>query len=124
MRRTVGFLLGAALVVSGACSQHEQGAPTSEPEPPIVGTLWQWQEFQDSADGEEARHIRVAEPSAYTLTLAPEGKALIQADCNLVRWTYALDGSRFGFDTLGPGTLAYCGDDAGNLVFVAAATSD
>lgn len=75
----------------------------------IVGTTWQWQAFLDMAD---ENNITVSNPENYTLTLMDDGTANIQADCNQVTWTYELDGSVLNFNTLGPSTLAFCGEDS------------
>jgi len=145
VKRTTAALIGASLLAFGACTQEEEN-----PSAGVVETEWQWQEFQDSADGDEASDIRVPDPAKYTVTLRSDDRADIRADCNRVSWTYTLDGSRLTFSTLGPSTLAHCGDasldqrylerlgntatyvvgdgklylnlkaDAGNMVFVAA----
>jgi putative lipoprotein len=73
----------------------------------IIGVTWQWEGFQDQSDG-EGTDITVPNPDAYTLTLQPDGTAAIKADCNLVSWTYTLEGSSLSFNTLGPSTLAFC----------------
>ena len=75
----------------------------------IVGTTWQWEAFQDTAD---INNITVSDPENYTLTLNKDGTASIQADCNQVTWTYELDESRLSFDTTGPATLAMCAEDS------------
>lgn len=36
----------------------------------------------------------------------------MRVDCNSVSWSYTLEGSSLHFDTLGPGTMAYCGDES------------
>jgi heat shock protein HslJ len=74
--------------------------------------VWQWQEFQDSAEGEEASHIRVPDTAKYTLTLRSDEGADIQADCNRLSWTYTLEGNRLTFNALGPSTLAHCGNES------------
>lgn len=74
--------------------------------------MWQWQEFQDSAEGDEASDIRVPDAAKYTLTLRSDDSADIRADCNRLSWTYTLEGSRVTFNTLGPSTLAHCGDES------------
>lgn len=56
----------------------------------IVGTTWQWEAFQDTA---EVNDLTVPDPENYTLTLNEDGTASIKADCNQVTWTYELDGS-------------------------------
>lgn len=95
----------------------QEPTPTSEPtaevgpaaQPEIVGQTWQWQAFQDSA---ELNDLSVANPEQYTLTLQPDGTASIQADCNQILWSYTLEGSSLTFNTVGPATLAFCGEES------------
>ena len=75
----------------------------------IVGTTWQWEAFQDTAG---INDITVPDPENYTLTLNEDGTASIKADCNLVTWSYELDGSQLTFDTTGPSTLAMCAENS------------
>ena len=92
-------IVALALVVVG-CGKKEAE---------LVGTTWQWQEFQDTAG---AGDIKVPDPENYTLTLQEDGTAAIKADCNQVMWSYEVDDSRLTFNTVGPSTLAACGDDS------------
>jgi heat shock protein HslJ len=75
----------------------------------ITDVSWMWQSFADQA---EENNIRVPTPHDYTLTLLPDGTASIKADCNMVSWTYTLEGNSLTFNTLGPSTLAFCGEEA------------
>ncbi len=86
----------------------------SEEEPTLEETTWQWVEYQDMAD---ENNINVSDPANYTLTLN-DGTANIKADCNQVNWTYELDGSRLTFNTLGPSTLAFCGEESLDTIFL------
>lgn len=79
-----------------------------KPDPRLIGTLWQWESH--TTDGEET--IVVPDQENYTLTLQADGMATIQADCNRVNWTYASAEDRLAFDTLGPSTLAFCGEES------------
>ncbi len=79
-----------------------------KPDPRLIDTLWQWESH--TTDGEET--IVVPDPENYTLTLQADGMATIQADCNRVNWTYASAEDRLAFDTLGPSTLAFCGEES------------
>jgi heat shock protein HslJ len=112
LTRTLALPALASTLFLGACDQREAESPPPDGPLDLVGTTWQWTEFQDSADGEEAHHIQVPDPARYTLTLGLDGRAAILADCNHLSWTYALDGSRLTFDTVGPGTLAACGEES------------
>jgi heat shock protein HslJ len=75
----------------------------------IVGTTWQWEAFQDTAD---INNLNVSDPENYTLTLNKDGAASIQADCNQVTWSYELEDSRLTFDTTGTSTRAICAEDS------------
>ncbi len=79
-----------------------------EPDSRLIDTLWQWESH--TTYGEET--IVVPDPENYTLTLQADGMATIQADCNRVNWTYASAEDRLAFDTLGPSTLAFCGEES------------
>lgn len=104
--------LGLALSLLCACA-HQEGAVTDVAvTAELVGTEWQWLAFEDNADGDEGHPIDVSEPTRFTLTLLPANHVSIRADCNWLRWTYTLQGSALTFNTLGPGTRAYCGDDS------------
>jgi heat shock protein HslJ len=105
-------LLGLSMSALFACVQEIRNAPDITGAPEVVGTLWQWQTFQDAADGDESRDIMVPDPTRFTLTLQSDNSVNIQADCNRLRWTYTLQESSLSFDTLGPGTRAYCGEDS------------
>ena len=94
------------------------GGPAEEPvidEQPqeaaaeVTSVTWLWTTFKDQAGEND---IEVPNPANYTLTLMPDGTASIQADCNMVGWTYVLQGSALTFNTLGPSTLAFCGEES------------
>jgi len=103
MKKFMMSLLVILVVVLAAC-----GGGSEEADSP-VGTTWKWQEFQDTAD---VNNVTVPNPDNYTLTLNADGTASIQADCNQVSWTYELDGGSLTFNTLGPSTLAFCGEES------------
>ncbi len=105
------ILMGVSMMAGGAWGQNENDTTNAVRAPELVGTVWHWQEFRDSAEGDEASNISVPDPEKYTLALRDDG-ADIQADCNRLSWTYTLEGSRLSFNTLGPSTLAHCGDES------------
>ncbi len=112
VKLTPTLLAAVSVLALGACGREAQDHPAEEPTMELIGPLWQWLEFQDSAEGEEASDILVADPGRYTLMLRSDNTADIQADCNRVSWTYATEGSRLTFDDLGPTTLAFCGEES------------
>ena len=75
----------------------------------FLGIQWQWAELTET---EPAAQSVVPDPENYVLVLNADGSADIKADCNLVGWTYTLEAGNLAFDTLGPSTLAYCGDES------------
>lgn len=79
-----------------------------DPNPQLVDKVWQWQ--RHTADEEEI--TVVPDPENYTLMFQTGGTAVIQADCNQVNWTYTSAENNLTFDTLGPSTLAFCGEDS------------
>jgi uncharacterized lipoprotein YbaY len=74
----------------------------------IVGIVWNWEQFQDTA---EKNDIVVPYPPAYQLELLPDGTFRAKADCNLVSGGYTLDGASLTFQP-GPATMAECGPDS------------
>jgi heat shock protein HslJ len=80
-----------------------------------MGIQWQWAELTET---EPASQSLVPDPEDYVLILNADGSASLKADCNQVQWTYTLDGSDLTFNTLGPSTLAYCGDDSLDQLFL------
>jgi hypothetical protein len=60
----------------------------------------------------------VPDPENYVLVLDADGSASLMADCNQAMWTCTLEGSSLTFDTVGPSTLAFCGDDSLDQLFL------
>ena len=106
----VAVLAVTATLAVGGRTEEDERPPESEGAAELIGTVWQWAEFQDSAGDEGS--LRVDDPEKYTLTLRTDDVAHIQADCNQLSWTYQREGSRLTFNALGPATLAHCGDQS------------
>jgi heat shock protein HslJ len=81
----------------------------------FLGVQWQWAELTET---EPAAQSVVPNPENYVLVLNADGSANIKADCNMVSWTYTLDGASLVFNTLGPSTLAFCGDESLDTMFM------
>ena len=75
----------------------------------VIGIQWQWAELTET---EPASQSVVPAPQNYVLVLNDDGSANIKADCNQLQWTYTLDGTSLTFNTLGPSTLAFCGEES------------
>lgn len=48
----------------------------------IAGIEWRWMEYRSNGEGAEDNSITVDDPAMYTLTVAPDGKFALRADCN------------------------------------------
>jgi heat shock protein HslJ len=70
----------------------------------IVGIIWQWERFIDTAG---INDITVPYPPSYRLELHPDGRFDIKADCNLASGSYTLEASSLKLE-FGPMTLAEC----------------
>jgi heat shock protein HslJ/uncharacterized protein YraI len=121
--KTYFYLISALFMgmILAACGQAE--TPTAEPTPvpptpttavqtsPIDDVLditWQWGELVET---DPASQSVVPDPENYTITFREDGSAEIQADCNQVGGTYALENGDFQI-VLGPTTTAFCGDES------------
>jgi heat shock protein HslJ len=82
----------------------------------ILGIQWQWAQLTET---EPASQSVVPDPENYVMVLNDDGSAVLKADCNTVHWTYTIEGDTISFNTLGPGTLAFCGEDSSDQVFLA-----
>jgi heat shock protein HslJ len=80
-----------------------QVAPTSGSS--IQDIVWQWVSVTNQTTGETTT---VPDPENYTITFYPDGSLEGKADCNSFSGSYTQEN---GFViTLGPSTMAYCGD--------------
>jgi LPXTG-motif cell wall-anchored protein len=101
----VGLVL-AGLLVPAAWAQELDA---------ILGIQWQWTQLTET---QPASQSMIANSENYVLVLNADGSANLQADCNQLQWTYTIDGDTISFNTLGPSTLAYCGDDSSDQIFL------
>ncbi len=81
----------------------------------VLGIQWQWAQLTET---QPAAQSVVPDPENYVLVLNDDGSANIKADCNQVRWTYTLEGTDLSFNTLGPSTLAFCGEESSDQQFL------
>jgi len=101
------IILGLIFLVSiSACRNQRTGAD-------IVDIPWQWTSLSEN---EPASQSVVPNPESYTLTLNSDGSINIQADCNVVNGSFSVEGTSLTL-TLGPSTLAFCGEDSLDLMF-------
>lgn len=84
----------------------------------LVGPLWQWTDLVQPSSG-----TAIPNPASYTIRFNADGTANLQADCNTGGATYTTgaDGSL----TITPGafTLAYCGENSLDQVFIGGLTN-
>jgi heat shock protein HslJ len=110
-RRGLTILVAAGLLIAAVLAPAAWADMHGE----VTGIEWQWAELTET---EPASQSVVPDPENYLLILGTDGSASLKADCNQVLWTYTLEGSTLTFNTLGPSTLAYCGDDSLDQLFL------
>jgi len=102
----MSLLMTALLAPAAWADSHET----------ILGIQWQWAQLTET---EPASQSVVPDPENYVLVLTDDGSAILKADCNTVQWTYTIEGDTITFNTLGPATLAFCGEDSSDQIFLA-----
>ena len=113
MRRILVTILVAVGLLAGATGLSPAAwAQTAEE---ITGIQWQWAQLTET---EPASQSVVPDPENYVMVLNADGTVNLKADCNMVGWTYTLDGASLAFNTLGPSTLAFCGDESLDTMFL------
>jgi heat shock protein HslJ len=111
---TVTTTVAVTPTVNTGVNTRVAATPTVTTTVTLTETVWQWTEFQDTA---ELNDITVDDPAQYTLTLLADGTVAIQADCNRAAGTYTLDGSSLTIE-IGPVTLAACPPESLSDVFL------
>ena len=101
----VGLLLAGLLAPSAWADNH--GA--------ILDIQWQWTQLIET---QPASQSVIANSENYVLVLNEDGSANLKADCNQVQWTYTVEDDTISFNTLGPSTLAFCGEDSSDQIFL------
>jgi heat shock protein HslJ len=105
MRKRMMFVMSISALLVGVVVP----AAWAQTGPEITGIQWLWAELTET---EPASQSVVPDPENYGLVLNADGTASIKADCNMVQWTYTLEGDSLTFNTLGPSTLAFCGEES------------
>jgi heat shock protein HslJ len=113
MRKNLFAILMAVCLLVGAGQMAPAAWAQSADE--ITGIQWQWAQLTET---EPAAQSVVPDPENYVLILNADGSVNLKADCNMVRWTYTLEGDVLTFNTLGPSTLAFCGEDSLDTKFL------
>ncbi len=96
-----------AVLMPPSLSEEGEEAPDEEAEEepsPLVGQVWQWEEFSDPINGTQV----VDGPEKYLIEFLPEGGINIQADCNVGTGTYTADEDGSLSISIGAMTLALC----------------
>ena len=93
-------------------------APTETTSLPDAMLDVEWQ-LHSVLESEPAAHSAIPQPENYTIQFDTDGNAAIRADCNNVGATYTVSGSSLALE-MGPTTLASCGEDSGDQLYIAA----
>ena len=96
------LLIGiVSVMLLAAC----RSAATPTPSNTITDIVWRWESVTDQST--DVKTV-VPDPKNYTITFNTDGTFEGKADCNNISGTYTQTN---GFSiTVGPSTLAYCGD--------------
>lgn len=97
------LIAGASFALVSCASSEDVETGGTE----ITNILWQWESVSDRPSGETTI---VLDPENYTLVFKDDGTFSGQADCNQISGTYTQEGGFF--ITVGPSTMAFCGDDS------------
>jgi heat shock protein HslJ len=109
VKRSILLLVSlVALFTLAACSSTGNETGTDS----ITDIVWQWESVTDRPTSETTT---VPDPENYTLTFRDDGTFTGKADCNNFSGTYTQDGNFIL--TLGPSTLAACGEDSLDLLY-------
>jgi len=103
--KMIGLVIIPLLIV--ACSSLKTDQSLTEID-------WQWIEMVET---EPASQSLVPHPENYTLQLLSDGTINIKADCNMASGSYKLESGGLTIE-LGPTTLAYCGDESLDHLFL------
>lgn len=103
--------------VSGLAKGADPGsalkAKLNKPDIPPIATIseatWKWSVLTEPG---ESPSLIISKPENYTLTFDSAGKVNIKADCNILLGTYTDDAQSFSISTLGPSTMAFCGEQS------------
>jgi len=101
----IGLIIIPVLIAACGSQQTDQS---------ITEIDWQWREMVET---EPASQSLVLHPENYTLRLLSDGSLNIKADCNMVGGSYTLESGGLTLE-LGPTTLAYCGEESLDHLFL------
>lgn len=100
---TLFVLLTVALLLTACTGEEATPAPATT----IQGVVWEWTSLTNRTTGDTTT---VPDPADYTVTFNDDGTLNGKADCNNFSGSYSQEN---GFViTLGPSTLAACGEDS------------
>ena len=108
---TMGFANGGPVGTEEAPASDADETQAETPAPSVAdiqNITWQW---ADLVETQPAAQSVVPNPENYTIVFAADGKIHIQADCNLIKGIYTVDGDTLTIE-LGPATMAFCGDES------------
>ncbi len=101
-------LVFTVMLITSACASSADSSGS------IQDIIWEWEGVTTKSTGEMTT---VSDPENYTLIFREDGTFEGQADCNMIGVSYSQEG---GFTiTVGPSTMAYCGDDSLDQQFLA-----
>jgi heat shock protein HslJ len=109
MKKLLGLVLLALLAL--ALSACASGGSSDD----LTGIVWEWTAMQETVPASQSV---VPDPENYTITFNADDTLAIKADCNQVTGSYTMSGSDMTI-TLGASTLAFCGEDSQDAIYLA-----
>ena len=107
-----GSILVFAWVAGGPIDYFRNADAPAAVDTNLVGKTWQWHGLTSSV-----LDMTVKTPANYTILFNEDGRANIQADCNLVQASYTAAGGSITIQ-MGPTTLALCPDGSLSDLFL------
>jgi heat shock protein HslJ len=86
----------------------------------LTGKAWQWTAATTQVPASQSV---IPDPENYTIQFNNGGTFNAKADCNQVSGTYTTSGSNGLVIVPGPSTMAFCGEESSDVIFLAGLSS-
>jgi heat shock protein HslJ len=121
-RWILGIFVGLVIIgflVSVRSNQANYNAAHGDTQTSFQEVTWEWVQLNDQTKNEVTN---IPDPSKYNILFHADGTLEGKADCNNFAGTYSQENGGFSI-TLGPSTLAYCGDQSMDSQYLALLSS-
>ena len=111
MKKISAFLFVALVIFFGYQLIRSQNNKDSPSGPSLTSNTWEWVALNAAGKNLEAQR------PTYTMEFLNDGTVNLKVDCNSASGTYLAEGSNLTIE-IGPMTLAYCGEDSQDTLFL------